>query len=565
MVFYQGGITMNWWKQAVIYQIYPKSFQDSNHDGWGDIQGIITRLPYLHTLGVTMLWITPMYVSPQHDHGYDIADYLAIDSRYGTMEDFEALIEKAHALKIKIMMDIVVNHTSTDHRWFQHAKQHRNSPYRDYYIIRKSEDGTPPNNWESMFQGSAWEPFDHNEWYLHLFDVTQADLNWECDALRQDLYQMMNTWMKKGVDGLRLDVINLISKDPTYPNDTVALSNKGKQYYANGPKMHTYLKEMHQEVFGNYNCVTVGEMMSMTPQLACSYTHPDHQEVDMIFSFQHLKVDYEQGDRWTRKSADIQEMKQILSRWQVELEEGNGWNSLVWSNHDQPRVLSRFGDEGRYHKQSAKMLATALHMLKGTPYIYQGEEIGMLNAGFTTIEEYQDVESINVYKERVAKGIHPKQVMEGIMFQSRDNARTPIQWDHTSNGGFSDTKPWMPMGKRKDITVADALQDPDSIFYHYQHLINIRKEEEFLALATYQLLDDVHPYLWTYTRTYQDEAWLVINNFSDQDIVYECTLEGTFKTKEIIISNYPDSSINWKQMQLRPYESVVYRLYNELN
>lgn len=551
---------MEWWKTATIYQVYPKSFQDSNNDGIGDINGIRKRLPYLKKLGAQIIWITPMYCSPQKDNGYDISNYYEIDPIFGTMEDFDHMLEEAHQLGLKMMMDIVVNHTSTQHAWFQDVLVNKqNSPYYDYYIMKQGQGKQRPNNWESMFGGSAWEPLDSDIYYLHLFDVSQADLNWECEAMRKEIYKMMHFWLKKGVDGFRLDVINLISKQQDFLDDDTS-SPKGKCYYANGPRIHEFLKEMNQEVFSHYSCVSVGEMMSMTPQRAIDYTHPSSQEINMIFSFQHLKVDYDQGDRWSRKEADIKEMISILDVWQKEVNEGEGWNSLVWSNHDQPRVLSRFGDEKQYRQESAKMVATAMHLLKGTPYVYQGEEIGMLNAGFDTIEDFQDVETLRIYEERMKARNEEIKVMEGITYQSRDNARTPMQWEDSLNSGFTKGTPWMKMGKHTHIHVEKALANKQDIFYHYQTLIRLRKEEAVLVDGDYQRILVDNDKVWSYVRANKDEQWLVINNFSNQVEKILLSLDKEYKVKEIILSNYEDSASDLSTQNLRPYESIVYRL-----
>lgn len=551
---------MEWWKQSCIYQIYPKSFQDSNGDGIGDINGIRTRLPYLKKLGVEILWITPMYVSPQKDNGYDIANYYEIDPMFGTMHDFDCLVEEAHKLGLNIMMDVVVNHTSTSHAWFQDVITNKqNSKYKDYYILKEGKHGNEPNNWESMFGGSAWELLYDNMYYLHLFDVSQADLNWECDALRKEIYQMMHFWLKKGVDGFRLDVINLISKQQHFLDDEES-SPKGKRYYVNGPRMHEFLHTMNKEIFSNYHCVSVGEMMSMTPTKAIEYTHPSRQEVDMIFSFQHLKVDYANQDRWTRQEPNIKEMIAILNKWQLELNAGEAWNSLVWSNHDQPRVLSRFGSETVYHKESAKMLATAMHLLKGTPYIYQGEEIGMMNAGFSDIDAYQDVETLNIYRTRIVEGRSHEEVMEGIMYQSRDNARTPMQWDTKEYNGFSHAKPWIACGQRTDICVQQALEDKDSIFYHYQKLIALRKEYDVVKVGDYAYVSTNNDVVWCYTRTLQDEEWLVVNNFSALPQTLTVDIEKDKKVVGILLSNYEDSDYELHDKHLRPYESIVYKI-----
>lgn len=556
----EGNTKMEWWKNACVYQVYPKSFQDSNDDGIGDINGIHMRLPYLKKLGAKIIWITPMYTSPQNDNGYDIADYYNIDRLFGTMEDFDLMLEEAHLLGLKIMMDIVVNHTSTQHAWFQDILINKEkSSYYDYYIIKPGKNGNPPNNWESMFGGIGWEPLFDDYYYLHVFDKTQADLNWESESLRQDIYKMMHFWLKKGVDGFRLDVINLISKQQDFQDDSMS-SPKGKRFYANGPRMHEFLKEMHEQVFKHYPCVSVGEMMSMDPQKAIDYTHPNNNEVDMIFSFQHLKVDYKDGDRWTKGQPNIKEMINILDHWQKSVNDGGGWNSLVWINHDQPRVVSRFGNEHKYHKVSAKMLATAMHLLKGTPYIYQGEEIGMLNAGFKSIDSYKDVESINIYQKRLDAGEEVSKIMEGIAYQSRDNGRTPMQWTDELGSGFSNKKPWLAIGERKDITVKDALIDEDSIFYHYQKLIQLRENNEILVYGDYNRLLVDHDYIWCYTRAYNGELWYVMNYFKDETITCDLPLPKGSTIEKIILSNYEDSDVTVIRKRIRPFESIVYKL-----
>lgn len=551
---------MEWWKTATIYQIYPKSFQDSNDDGIGDINGIRMRLPYLKKLGVQIIWITPMYCSPQKDNGYDISNYYEIDPIFGTMEDFNHMLEEAHQLGLKIMMDIVVNHTSTQHAWFQDVlKNKQHSPYYNYYIIRSGQHKKLPNNWESMFGGSAWEALDKETYYLHLFDVSQADLNWECEEMRYEIYKMMHFWLKKGVDGFRLDVINLISKQQDFLDDDTS-SPKGKCYYANGPRMHEFLKEMNREVFSHYPCVSVGEMMSMTPQRAIDYTYPQNKEINMIFSFQHLKVDYFQNDRWTYATANMKEMISILDSWQREVNQGEGWNSLVWSNHDQPRVLTRFGDSTTYRQVSAKMLATAMHLLRGTPYVYQGEEIGMLNADFDAIEDYQDVETLHIYESRMQLGKEEKEIMKGIAYQSRDNARTPMQWEESLHSGFTKGTPWMKLGKHTDIFVKKALANKEDIFYHYQALIRLRKEEAVLVNGDYERILVNNDNVWCYIRANEHDQWLVVNNFSKEVEKIQLNLDKTYEVKEIVLSNYEHSTTDLSYQSLRPYESIVYRL-----
>lgn len=543
-----------WFKNSVIYQIYPKSFMDSNNDGIGDIKGIISKLDYLKFLGIDGIWITPMYCSPQVDNGYDISDYYKIDKMFGSDEDFDILIAEAHKRNIKIIMDIVVNHTSNEHFWFKEAIRDKESKYRDYYIIKKGKNGNPPNNWVSMFGGSAWEKLDDENYYLHLFAKEQPDLNWENPNLRKDIYEMENFWMKRGVDGLRLDVINLISKDQEFLDDN-GTGTKGKKFYANGPKIHTYLKEMNKEVFSKYDSMVVGETMSTTPEIAIDYTKPENEELDMIFAMAHLKADYTNGDKWTPKKLDIKEFKNILSEWQTKLNNNGCWNSLFLGNHDLPRIVSRFGnDSEEYRELSAKMLGTTMHFLRGTPYIYQGDEIGMTNPYFENIEEYKDIESINLYNERIVKGFSSKEIMEGIKKQSRDNGRTPMQWDSSENSGFSKGTPWFKLASNyQDINVESALKNPKSIFYHYKKLIQLRKELDIVTEGKYELLDFGKDEVWGYKRFNEKEEIIVISNFTENE--YE--INFNYIVKERIISNYDDILLETNILRLRAYESIV--------
>lgn len=549
-----------WFKKSVIYQIYPKSFMDSNGDGIGDIKGIISKLDYLKFLGIDAIWLTPIYCSPQVDNGYDISDYYKIDKMFGTEEDFDNLILEAHQRDIKIIMDIVVNHTSNKHSWFEEAKKDKNSKYRDYYIIKKGKDGNPPNNWVSMFGGSAWEKLEENNYYLHLFAKEQPDLNWENPNLRKEIYEMENYWMKRGVDGLRLDVINLISKDQRFLNDETN-GTKGKKYYANGPKIHTYLKEMNKEVFSKYDSMVVGETMSTTPELAIEYTKLENKELDMIFSMAHMKADYTNGDKWTPKKLDVKELKNILSEWQEKLNSNGCWNSLFLGNHDLPRMVSRFGnDSDEYREISGKMLATTLHFLRGTPYIYQGDEIGMINPYFEKIEEYKDIESINLYAERIKLGISPEEIMLGIKKQSRDNGRTPMQWNQKENSGFTQGVPWFKVAPSyKKINVENALKDSNSIFYHYKKLIQLRKELDILVDGEYKLIDIGIDEVWCYKRFNQNTEILIISNFTEKD--YEIPFE--YDIKKIIISNYNNTILNKRILKLRAYESIVIEINKE--
>jgi trehalose-6-phosphate hydrolase len=546
-----------WWKKAVVYQIYPKSFQDTTGDGVGDLQGIIQRLDYLKTLGVEVIWLTPIYASPQKDNGYDIRDYYQIHPEYGTMEDFDQFLSEAHRRKIKIIMDIVVNHTSTEHVWFQEARSAKNNPYRDYYIWCKE-----PNNWESKFGGSAWQ-YDEatGEYYLHLYDVTQADLNWENEEVRRRVIDMMRFWFEKGVDGFRLDVINVISKNQGFPHDG---EGDGRKYYTDGPRVHEYLHLLNREVFSHYNAMTVGEMSSTTIDHCIKYTNPAREELSMTFNFHHLKVDYPNGDKWALADFDFLELKDILSTWQVEMNKGDGWNALFWCNHDQPRVVSRYGDEGTYRVESAKMLATTLHLMQGTPYIYQGEEIGMTNPKFRQLEDYRDIESLNSYKVKREQGISHEEIMVILRSKSRDNARTPVQWDDTVNSGFSTGTPWINVAENfGEINVKAALADPHSIFYHYQKLIQLRKDYDIITHGDYQLILPDHPAIFAYVRTWAQEQLLVVSNFYAKETTFICpeVLTGAYAC-EILISNYADSPADYRQVKLRPYESIVYRLAN---
>ena len=538
-----------WWKKAVVYQIYPKSFRDTTGKGTGDIQGIIEKLDYLHQLGVDVLWLTPIYKSPQNDNGYDISDYYSIDPTYGTMEDFEELLTETHKRGMKLIMDLVINHTSTEHEWFKQAISSKDNKFRDFYIWKDPVDGKEPNNWESKFGGPAWQYDEKSgQYYLHLFDVTQADLNWENEQLRKQLVEMIQFWAEKGIDGFRLDVINLISKDQDFPND---YSGDGRRFYTDGPRVHEYLHEVNQSAFSPYNMMTVGEMSSTTLESCVLYTNPERKELDMTFQFHHLKVDYPNGEKWTNAPFDLMQLKQILSNWQVGMHEGNGWNALFWCNHDQPRAVSRFGDDEKYHKESAKMLATTLHMMQGTPYIYQGEEFGMTNPNFSSIEEYRDVESLNAYKTLKEIGKSENEIIAILKQKSRDNGRTPMQWSNQKHAGFSESNPWINVAQNyQDINAEKALKDKDSIFYHYQKLIELRKKYDIITYGDYQLMMEDHPEIFAYTRNWKKETLVVLSNFYGNEIEMDIPL----KDAEILISNYS----NVKRNILRPYESIVY-------
>ncbi|WP_157417085.1 alpha,alpha-phosphotrehalase [Bacillus cereus] len=550
---------MNDWHKSVVYQIYPKSFNSYYNRETGDMKGVTEKLDYLKELGVDYIWLTPIYQSPQNDNGYDVSDYYSIDPSYGTMEEFEELLEEAKVRNIEIMLDIVVNHSSTEHKWFKEAKEDKNSPYRNYYIWRDEK-----NNWQSKFGGSAWKYDEKTEqYYLHLFDETQADLNWENEKLREEVYDMMRFWLDKGVTGFRLDVINLISKDQCFLNDEGSTATSdGRKYYTDGPRVHEYLQEMNRNVFEGKDVITVGEMSSTTIDNCIKYSNPERNELSMTFSFHHLKVDYPNGDKWTKAEFDFIKLKEIMSNWQIEMQKGGGWNALFWCNHDQPRIVSRFGDDGKYRNESAKMLATAMHMLQGTPYIYQGEEIGMTNPKFESIEQYRDVESLNIYDIKLKEGLSKEEIVGILKQKSRDNSRTPMQWNEKMNSGFTTSTPWISAAENfKEINVEKALEDKESVFYHYKKLIQLRKTYDVITEGEYAILDKNDPKIWAYTRTTESEVLLVINNFYGEEITYSVPahvqLEGM--KQEVLLSNYKDASKDIAKLNLRPYESIVYR------
>ncbi|UJL47004.1 alpha,alpha-phosphotrehalase [Virgibacillus sp. NKC19-16] len=545
-----------WWEKATVYQIYPKSFMDTTGNGIGDIQGIIQKLDYIKKLGADVIWLTPVYRSPQNDNGYDISDYYSIEPTYGTMEDFEQLLEETHKRGMKLIMDLVINHTSTDHEWFKQSASSKNSDYRDFYIWKDAAGGAEPTNWQSKFGGSAWEyDKETDQYYLHLFDRTQGDLNWENEKLRKKVYEMMRFWGDKGIDGFRLDVINLISKDQLFPNDE---NGDGRKFYTDGPRVHEFLHEMNQAVLTPYDLMTVGEMSSTTLENCVMYTKPEREELDMTFQFHHLKVDYVNKEKWTKTPFDFIELKKILSNWQVGMHEGGGWNALFWCNHDQPRAVSRFGDDERYHKESAKMLATVLHMMQGTPYIYQGEEIGMTNPGFTSIEEYRDVESLNAYETLKQEGKSEQEVIEILQQKSRDNARTPMQWTGEANAGFTTATPWIqPAENYPEINAENVLEEKDSIFSHYQKLIALRKKYDIITYGDYQLLLEDDPQLFAYTRNWKGERLIVVSNFYAEEVTVNLPIDSP-KPDRILLSNYSDSQNLGEQLTLRPYESIVY-------
>ncbi len=549
-----------WWKRSVVYQIYPRSFMDSNGDGIGDLPGIISKLDYLQRLGVDVIWLSPVFDSPNDDNGYDIRDYRTILDEFGTMEDFDRLIQEADARGLRIVMDLVVNHTSDEHAWFVESKSSKDSKYRDYYIWKEGKNDQPPNNWGSVFSGSAWEKDEVTEsYYLHLFSKKQPDLNWENKALRDDIYEMMTYWLDKGIGGFRMDVINFISKVEGLPDGKVnpgQAYGDGSPYFINGPKIHTHLKEMNERVLQNYDVLTVGEMPGATPKDAQLYTNPANKEVNMVFTFEHMDIDSGPFEKWDVKPLDLVALKQNFQKWQHALHEV-GWNSLYWNNHDQPRIVSRFGNDQEFRVTSAKMLAICLHMLQGTPYIYQGEELGMTNVKFDRIEDYKDIETINMFNSKIEQGVLEKDIMRGIYAKGRDNARTPIQW--TKDGGFTTGIPWIQMNPNtNEINVDQALADKTSVFYTYQKLIELRKEHDIITYGSFHLLLPNNPSLFVYKRKTEKEEWLVITNFSDNTEKLEwtsCKVDGL--DGKVIIANYDSQELGEQGMNVRPYEALV--------
>lgn len=533
-------------EDKVVYQIYPKSFQDSDGDGWGDINGIRSRIDYLAGLGVDYLWLTPFFTSPQRDNGYDVADYRAVDLRFGTMADLEALIAEAEMRGIGLMFDMVFNHTSTAHEWFQKALQ-GDAKYMDYYIFRDGTPDAPPTNWQSKFGGSAWEYVPHlGKWYLHLFDVTQADLNWENPAVREELKDILRFWKAKGVKGFRFDVVNLISKGEFVDDN----EGDGRRFYTDGPHVHEYLKELVHDS-SIEGMVTVGEMSSTTIANCIRYTNPAEHELSMTFSFHHLKVDYKDGDKWSLMAPDIHALKEIFASWQEGMARGGGWNAVFWCNHDQPRIVSRLGDAGRYWKESAKMLAAAIHLMRGTPYIYQGEEIGMTNADFTDISDYRDVESINYHDILRASGQSEEETMKIIRARSRDNGRTPMQWTAGESAGFTTGTPWLGVNRNHAaINVEAEREDDDSILAFYRRLIALRKEHRIIAEGSIRFLERENDEILAYERELEGEYLLVLCNFRASDIA----MPELHAAGEKFIGNYPGMAAC-----LRPYEVVALR------
>lgn len=552
-----------WWKESVVYQIYPKSFKDSNGDGIGDIKGIIEKLDYLKELGVNVLWISPMLESPQDDNGYDISDYRRIYEDYGTMEDYEKMLSEAHKRDIKVLMDLVVNHTSDEHNWFIESRKSKDNPYRDYYIWKDPVNGKEPNNWGGVFGGSAWEYDEKTQmYYLHLFSKKQPDLNWENEKVRREVYDMMTFWCEKGIDGFRMDVISMISKNQAFPDGEVknGLYGDFNPYCVNGPRIHEFLQEMNKEVLSRYDIMTVGETSGVTIEEAQKYAGEDRNELNMVFQFEHVEDACGDHGKWTTAKFNFRDFKKTMIKWQEELQ-GKAWNSLFLGNHDQPRSVSRFGnDNPAYRETSAKMLATCLHMMQGTPYVYQGEELGMTNAYFDKLEDYRDIESINFFTELTEAGIMtPEYMMKCLMLRSRDNARTPMQWNASVQGGFTSGEPWIRINPNyKEINAVQQLGDPDSVFHYYQKLIRLRKEKDIIVYGDFEALCRDDDKIFAYTRKLDQKKLLTVCNFSDQDAEMEIPEE--FAGAQCLITNLGRTVFD-RNFVLRPYEAFV--LYKE--
>ena len=535
----------DWWKSAIIYQIYPRSFQDTNGDGFGDFQGIIKRLPYLEKLGIDCIWLCPVYRSPQDDNGYDISDYCDVDPMFGTMADMEELIGKASEHGSYILMDVVLNHSSDEQKWFIEAKKSRENPYHDYYVWRDGKEGVLPNDMKAAFGGSAWEWVPEVEqYYFHQFSVKQPDLNWENPKLRQELWDIINFWIDKGVGGFRLDVIDLVGKVPD------------EKITSNGPKLHEYIKEMTAHTFVRDNLISVGETWSATPEIAKLYSNPDGSELSMVFQFEHICLDQQEGkEKWDLAPLPFHKFKEVWNKWQTELY-GCGWNSLFWDNHDLPRIVSRWGDEGQYREESAKMLATLLHGMQGTPYIYQGEELGMTNVKYE-LEEYRDIELFGMYKERRAQGYTHEELMESIYAKTRDNARTPMQWDTTEQAGFTTGKPWIKVNPNyTEINAAEQVDRENSIFNYYRKLIQLRKELPVLTDGKFTMLDMDHNQIFAYLRDNGEDKLLVVCNFYGNTVDYAVSEKA--EDLELLIGNYTEE--NMQTDVLRPYEARIYRI-----
>ncbi|GGI13968.1 glycoside hydrolase family 13 protein [Gottfriedia solisilvae] len=537
-----------WWHKSVVYQIYPRSFMDSNQDGIGDLNGIIEKLDYLKLLGIDVIWLSPVYKSPNDDNGYDISDYCDIMEEFGTMEDMDRLISEANDKGIKIVMDLVVNHTSDEHPWFIESRKSKDNPYREYYVWRDPVQNAEPNGLQSVFSGSAWE-FDEEtgQYFLHLFSKRQPDLNWENPKVHEEVYNMMNFWLDKGIGGFRMDVIDLIGKLPD------------QEITGNGPKLHQYLQEMNAKTFGNHDVLTVGETWGATPEIAKLYSDPERNELSMVFQFEHISLDQQEGkEKWDLKPLNLLDLKAVFNKWQTQLD-GKAWNSLFWNNHDLPRIVSRWGNDQEYRKESAKMLATILHLMQGTPYIYQGEEIGMTNVRFDKITDYDDIETRNMYHDRISKGYSHEEIMESIYTKGRDNARTPMQWSESEHGGFTSGTPWLSLNPNfKEINVAESIKDQSSIFHHYRKLIELRKQFPVIVYGSFDMLAEDDENVFAYSRELEDEKLLIVANFTSNKTTFQFTEQ--YEDATILLTNYEASGVQLDSINLRPYEAIVYKI-----
>lgn len=553
-----------WWKKSVVYQVYPKSFRDSDGDGFGDLNGLTEKLPYLKKLGIDVIWLNPIYQSPQVDNGYDISDYRKIEPTLGTMEDFDRLLLEAHKTGIKIILDLVVNHTSDKHFWFEEAKKSKENPYHDYYIWKDEV----PNNWGSSFGGSTWEYVETvDQYYLHLFAKGQPDLNWENPNVRREVYDILKFWLDKGIDGFRMDVITLISKDPAYPDGPVIQNKEYGSYYAgcaSGPKVHEYLQEMNREVLSKYDIMTVGEAPHTSAEEAVPYTAADRGELHMVFHFDHMHLDYDENGKYAKTRVNLVDLKQVMTKWQEKMQECGGWNSLYWSNHDQARAVTRFGNETpKYRVLSAKMLGTVLHMMQGTPYIFEGEELGMTNAFFDKIEDYRDIEALDIFKDFTErKGFSEADTLELLRLKSRDNARTPMQWDDSEKAGFTEGTPWISVNpNHREINAKACLEDEKSVFYYYQKLIKLRHEMPIITDGVYELLDADNEQVYTYLRRGKNETLVVLANFTEKTIMYRLGDEWKEKEGRLLLSNYETAPETFSgEITLEPYGAYVYHI-----
>lgn len=553
-----------WWKKSVVYQVYPKSFRDSDGDGFGDLNGLTEKLPYLKKLGIDVIWLNPIYQSPQIDNGYDISDYRKIEPTLGTMEDFDRLLLEAHKAGIKIILDLVVNHTSDKHFWFEEAKKSKENPYHDYYIWKDEV----PNNWGSSFGGSTWEYVETvDQYYLHLFAKGQPDLNWENPNVRREVYDILKFWLDKGIDGFRMDVITLISKDPAYPDGPVIQNKAYGSYYAgcaSGPKVHEYLQEMNREVLSKYDIMTVGEAPHTSAEEAVPYTAAAREELNMVFHFDHMHLDYDENGKYAKTRVNLVDLKQVMTKWQEKMQECGGWNSLYWSNHDQARAVTRFGNETpKYRVLSAKMLGTVLHMMQGTPYIFEGEELGMTNAFFDKIEDYRDIEALDIFKDFTErKGFSEADTLELLRLKSRDNARTPMQWDDSEKAGFTEGTSWISVNpNHREINAKACLEDENSVFYYYQKLIKLRHEMPIITDGVYELLDADNEQVYTYLRRGKNETLVVLANFTEETIMYRLGDEWKEKEGRLLLSNYETAPETFSgEITLEPYGAYVYHI-----